>query len=248
MDNTKYYYQSNGEVHGPVTNQQLKTLLETGIIDMDTMAVKEGDQQWIELVSILNQFPPSKQKVAKKYHWVAYLAISLQIVIITCLLYDIYITKSSLSLIKETAAFHWKSNQSLIKANKTKDKSEAINEYLYNFAVQQINENHDEAIYALDERNRDAHIKLDYQAELLQMGNDKIKRLTQDQFLLGGISASKKREEIEKLEQQDKEDKLVIKKRRAEENCKTSIAKEKVAEERSRRLLELRRKTGKSEK
>lgn len=248
MGSAKYYYQSNGEVHGPVTEQKLKALLETGIIDMDTMIAKEGDQQWIELGSILTQLPPSKQKIAKKYHWVVYLAILLQIVIITCLLYNIYVTKLSLSVLKETTASHRKSNQSLTKGNKAKGESGTINEYLYNFAVQQIEENRDEAICALDERNRDAHIKLDYQAELLQMGSDKIRQLTQLQSFLGGISESRKREEIEKLEQQDKEDKTLIKKKRAEEDLKTSMAKEKVAEESTRRLLELRRKTGKSEK
>lgn len=51
MDNTKYYYQSNSGVRGPISADKIKALLDSGLITMDTMVAKEGDQQW----TLLNQ-------------------------------------------------------------------------------------------------------------------------------------------------------------------------------------------------
>lgn len=249
---SKYYYQSNNQAHGPISVDKIKALLDSGLITIDTMVAKEGDQQWVALGTIQEQISqqisPPIQKTKKKHYWPIYTVILFQIITVIALSISYYAIKTSVSRVEEAITLSRKSRQLSEKANKIEKKDNAVVEDLYNFAAQQIDKNHDEAIRSLNESNKDAHIKLDYQAELLQMGSDKIKRLTQDQFLLGGISASKKREEIEKLEQQDKEDKLMIKKRRAEENFKTSTAKVNVAEESVRRLLELRRKAGKSEK
>lgn len=49
MDNTKYYYQSNNQAHGPISVDKIKALLDSGLITMDTMVAKEGAQQWTPL-------------------------------------------------------------------------------------------------------------------------------------------------------------------------------------------------------
>ena len=49
MDNTKYYYQFNSKARGPISADKIKALLDSGLITMDTMVAKEGDQQWTPL-------------------------------------------------------------------------------------------------------------------------------------------------------------------------------------------------------
>lgn len=70
MDNTKYYYQSNNKACGPISAEKIKALLDNGLITMDTMVAKEGDQQWAPLnqADIIYSPTPSPSEQASTQH------------------------------------------------------------------------------------------------------------------------------------------------------------------------------------
>lgn len=221
MTDNQYYYQSDGEVFGPVSIQRLQALIETGLITPSTMVAREGGQQWVELESILAQLSLNKRR-QKKHHWVKYIVIFSQIFIITCLLYNVYIVKISISRIEATIALNRESRPPSVKSNRIERKSDAINKSLYDFAVQQIDVNYKSAVRVIESEDRKVHRELDLQAKLLAIESDKNRKILTQRRLRGEITSSRERDEIEKQDAKDEEDKRMIERKRAEQSSKTT--------------------------
>lgn len=68
---TYYYNDADGKITGPVSEQELRQLLDQGIIQMSTDILQKGEKQWINLSDVLNlpkqseptnDFPPPSKE------------------------------------------------------------------------------------------------------------------------------------------------------------------------------------------